>query len=151
MHCPKCKNTETKVLDSRTTRENRAVRRRRQCNKCSYRFSTIEEVKVLDQYVEKRSGRVIPFDESKIEQGVKKSFNKRTINEEKIQRIVQEVVERVLSEDENPIKSKKIGKIVLKTLQKRDEAAYICFWSMYGNFDSAEDFNRLLSKFDEEE
>ena len=94
---------------------------------------------------------MIPFDESKIEKGVKKSFNKRTINEEKIQRIVQEVVERVLSEDENPIKSKKIGKIVLKTLQKHDEAAYICFWSMYGNFDSAEDFNRLLSQFDDEE
>ena len=149
MICPKCTHDNTKVLDSRDTKKGKAIRRRRRCEDCDYRFSTIEEVRVLDLYVEKRNGRVVPFDESRLEDGVRKSFNKRNINEDKIQKITQQALEEVLKVDKNPISSKKLGKIVLKTLKKNDEAAYICYWAMYGNFETAEDFNNLLKEIED--
>ncbi len=148
MICPKCQHKDTKVYDSRSTHGDRAVRRRRQCVKCKHRFSTLEEVKILDLNVEKRNGQVVPFSEGKLKKGVQKAFNKRTIDADKIDKIVQLVIEDILATGRNPIKSKRIGKLVLRNLKKHDEAAYICYWAMYGNFDTAEDFNNLLQDFE---
>jgi transcriptional repressor NrdR len=147
MNCPKCSHANTRVYDSRLTQSGRAVRRRRVCSKCNYRFTTVEEVKILDLYVEKRNGQVVPFEIEKIEYGIKKSFNKRKIDTSKISRLVQKVVEDIVASGRNPIKSTRIGKIVLKNLREYDEAAYICYWSMYGSFNTAEDFNKLLKEF----
>lgn len=147
MICPKCQNPKTKVYDSRLTHGNRAVRRRRECLKCTYRFTTLEEVKVLDLYVEKRNAQIVPFSEDKLEIGIRKAFNKRRIDNEKIAKLVQKVTEDILSAGRNPIRSTRIGKFVLKNLRGTDEAAYICYWAMYGNFDTADDFNKLLKEF----
>ena len=147
MICPKCQCEITKVYDSRLTQSDKAVRRRRECARCGYRFTTLEEVKVLALNVEKRNKQVVAFSEEKLRKGVRKAFNKRTIDNNKIDKLVQSVIEDVLAANRNPIKSRRIGKILLKNLKKVDEAAYICYWAMYGNFDTAEDFNRLLEEF----
>jgi transcriptional repressor NrdR len=147
MICPSCGNKSTKVYDSRNTKNGRAVRRRRECLKCSYRFTTLEEVKVLDLMVEKRSGQIVNFSESKLEKGIRKAFNKRRIDNQKINKIIQKVIEDIVATGKNPVKSTRIGKIVLKNLQNFDEAAYVCFWAMYGNFETAEEFDNLLKKF----
>ena len=140
----------TRVYDSRLTQNGKAVRRRRVCPKCKYRFTTLEEIKILDLYVEKRNGQIVPFEIEKIETGIRKSFNKRKVDNIKIAKLVQKVVEDIVATGKNPIKSTRIGKIVLKNLREVDEAAYICFWAMYGSFDTAEDFNKLLKEFNEE-
>jgi len=150
MLCPKCQHPNTNVYDSRLTRAGRAVRRRRQCSSCNYRFTTLEEVKILDLYVEKRNNQTELFSEDKLEKGITKAFNKRRIDKEKIAKLVQKITEDILATGKNPIKSTRIGKVVLKNLKTSDEAAYICYWAMYGNFDSAVSFNKLLKEFEED-
>jgi transcriptional repressor NrdR len=151
MYCPKCLNLHTDVSDSRVINDGKTVRRRRVCPKCGYRFSTLESVKILDLKVEKRNGRMVMFDEEKLERGVRKAFNKRNIDPVKIEKIVQAVQEEILKLDKKIIKSTRIGRIVLRVLKKYDEAAYICFWSMFGDFETAEDFNELLKEIKEDD
>lgn len=91
------------------------------------------------------------FDEEKLERGVRKAFNKRTIDQVKIEEIVQQISEEILKLDKKIIKSTRIGRIVLRILKKTDEGAYICFWAMFGDFESAEDFNELLKEIKEDE
>lgn len=144
MFCPKCQFSETKVYDTRVTQGGRVTRRRRECLKCRHRFTTIEEIKVLDLMVEKRNGQTMPFSEEKLEKGIKKAFNKRRIDNNKVSNIVQKVTEDILATDKNPIKSTKIGKIVLKNLEKVDKVAYICFSAMFSNFENEDDFIKLI-------
>ncbi len=146
MICPKCHNKNTKVYDTRVTQNGRTTRRRRECEECEYRFSTLEEVKILDLYVEKKNGQVELFSEDKLERGIRKAFNKRRIDNEKISSLLQRVIENITEVDKNPIKSTRIGRIVLKNLREVDEAAYICYWAMFGNFSSADEFNKLLKE-----
>ena len=145
MRCPKCHNNSSKVLDSRPGSSK--VRRRRECERCGYRFSTVEEVFIFDLYVQKRNGSAVLFNNEKLEFGIRKAFNKRRIDEEKIRDLNKMVVENILALDKEVIKSETIGNIVLKNLKDIDEAAYICFWAMFGNFESVTDFNKLLKEF----
>lgn len=147
MHCPKCQHPDTKVYDTRSSRTGKATRRRRECPNCLYRFTTLEEIKVLDLKVEKRNGQVVDFDQSKLERGVRKGFNKRNTDNQKINQLVQKVVEDILATGKNPIKSTRIGKIVLKNLKSLDEAAYVCYGAMFWNFSSVKDFQQLLKDF----
>jgi transcriptional repressor NrdR len=144
MFCPKCQFSETKVYDTRVTQSGRVTRRRRECLKCKHRFTTIEEIKVLDLMVEKRNGQTVPFSEEKLEKGIRKAFNKRRIDNNRLTNIVQKVTEDILATDKNPIKSTKIGKIVLKNLEKVDKVAYICFSAMFSNFENEDDFIKLI-------
>ena len=148
MNCPICHSINLKVLDSRPSQNN--IKRRRQCMKCKSKFSTIERIKIVDLYVEKRNGKNELFSETKLENGIRKAFNKRSINEEKINTLTQKVSEEILTLTKNPIKTTKIGRIVLKNLRLIDEAAYICYWAMFGNFESYKDFNKLISEFTKE-
>jgi transcriptional repressor NrdR len=128
----------------------RIVRRRRECEKCHYRFTTVEEVKILDLKVEKRNGQLVDFSEENMAKGIRKSFNKRSININKINAVIQKVVEDILETGKNPVKSTKIGKIVLKNLKAVDEVAYICFAAMFLNFENLDDFSRLVKNIQKE-
>jgi transcriptional repressor NrdR len=150
MRCPKCNFPNTKVYDTRVSHHGKVTRRRRECYKCSYRFTTIEEIKVMDLKVEKRNGQVTDFSEEKLEQGIRKAFNKRTIDNQKIATVVQRVVDDVLATGKKTVKATKIGKLVLKHLKEVDEAAYICYGAMFWSFSSVKDFNRLLGELDHE-
>lgn len=146
MLCPKCHKPESKVLDSRPGKS--SIRRRRQCENCGYRFSTVEEIKIFDWYVEKRNGSIMPFLDQKLFEGIRKAFNKRTVDETKINLIVQNVIEEIIQTEKNPIKSVEIGQIVLKCLREVDEAAFVCFSAMFGNFSSIKDFEKALKEFE---
>lgn len=144
MRCPKCLYKDTKVVDTRSTQNGRSIRRRRECEKCAYRFTTIEEIKILDLKVEKRNGQIVDFNQSTLEKGIKKAFNKRSVNLNKISAVTQKIIDNILETGKNPIKSTKIGKIVLKNLKQIDEVAYICFAAMFLNFENLDDFSSLV-------
>ncbi len=144
MNCPKCHNSETKVYDTRVTQNGKITRRRRECLKCQHRFTTIEEIKVLDLMVEKRNGQTVPFSEEKLEKGIRKAFNKRRVDNGKITILVSKVTEDILAAEKNPIKSTRIGKIVLKNLESVDKVAYICYSAMFSNFENEDDFIKLI-------
>jgi transcriptional repressor NrdR len=146
MRCPKCLHLNTKVCDTRTAQNSRVVRRRRECEKCTYRFTTIEEVKILDLKVEKRNGQLVDFSEQSLAKGIRKSFNKRSVNLSKINAVIQKIIDDILETGKNPIKSTKIGKIVLRNLKEVDEVAYICFAAMFLNFENLADFSRLVQE-----
>jgi transcriptional repressor NrdR len=147
MRCPKCYNQETKVYDTRSTKGGKITKRRRECESCAYRFTTIEEIKVGDIKVQKRNGSTQDFDQEKLEQGIRKAFNKRTIDNNKVAQVVQKVTEDVMALNKPVVKSTRIGKMVLKHLRQIDEAAYITFAAMFWNVDSIEVFQDLLKEF----
>jgi transcriptional repressor NrdR len=147
MICPKCHHEHTKVYDTRLTKGGKATRRRRECLLCQHRFTTLEEVKILDLKVEKRSGQIVDFDSNRLESGIRSAYNKRPVEHSALTTLVQKAVDDILAQGKNPIKATKIGKIVLKHLREVDEAAYICYWAMFGNFETADEFNKLLKQF----
>ncbi len=144
MNCPKCHFKHTKVYDTRCTSGGKVTRRRRKCMSCNHRFSTTEEVKVFDLMVKKRNGQEILFSEKKLEQGVRKAFNKRRVDNAKIAKLVQDVTEDAVAYGKNPISSIKIGKLVLKHLEKVDKVAFICYSAMFSNFENVDDFIELV-------
>lgn len=144
MNCPRCHSSSTSVYDTRISKAGKATRRRRECPDCGFRFTTIEEVKILDLKVEKRNGQMVDFSEEKLEKGIKKAFNKRNTDNIRITELVQKVTDDILATGKNPIKSTKIGRLVLKNLKTIDEAAYVCYGAMFWNFESVEDFQELL-------
>lgn len=147
MQCPRCQHTKTKVYDSRITHNGKITHRRRECLHCRYRFTTHEEIKSLDLQVQKRSGQIVDFSSEKLEKGIRKAYNKRRIDNANINQLLQNVIEDILKTNTNPIPSTTIGSIVLQNLRDIDEAAYICYWAMFGNFETADEFNNLLKEF----
>lgn len=148
MNCPFCNNTETKVVDSRETNEGKITRRRRECLKCSARFSTYEEVELLRLSVLKRSGARVDYNRSKIEAGVRKALEKRPVTEEKIAQFIGEIEYEIRTKEKPEITSRDIGKIILKKLRELDEVAYVRFASVYKSFANVESFKRELDTFD---
>jgi transcriptional repressor NrdR len=142
MHCPKCKNEFSKVIETRASRA--SIRRRRQCEKCGFRYSTIEEIKAYDISVIKRDGTKSIFNEQKLEKGIRKSFNKRKVDDEKLITIMQHIIEGILALDKTLVTSVEIGMIVLNILKQNDAAAFICYSAMFGNFDTIQDFKNLI-------
>ena len=144
MHCPFCNHTETKVIDSRDTQEGRAIRRRRECEKCQARFSTYEEVEIFRLLVVKKDGRREEYDRSKIEKGLDRAFEKRPAAEEKIDRILGEVEYALHEKRVGEISSREIGSLIMEKLKEADEVAYIRFASVYKSFGSAKSFRKAL-------
>lgn len=147
MNCPKCNYKETKVYDSRPSKNGKSIIRRRKCLSCGFRFATSEDIKMFDLKIEKRNGQLVDFDSEKLAYGIRKSFNKRSIDNHKVDQVVSGVIEDIMNINKPTIKSTKLGTIVLKRLRSIDEAAYICYWAMFGNFQTAEEFNQLLKEF----
>ena len=144
MRCPFCNHLETKVIDSRDTQESRAIRRRRECEKCGARFSTYEEVEIFHLVVVKKDGRREEYDRSKIEAGLKRAFEKRPNAEDKIEKILGEVEYTLHEKHTHEIASREIGSLVMEKLKYADEVAYIRFASVYKSFGSAKSFEKAL-------
>jgi transcriptional repressor NrdR len=146
MICPFCNNKETKVIDSRDTNDGRAIRRRRECEKCNARFSTYEEVEIMRLTVVKRNGEKREYDQGKIRTGIAKAIEKRSISEEKLEKILGDIEYEIHSKEKNEITSKEIGKIILKKLKEVDEVAYLRFASVYKSFRNANSFKKEMEK-----
>lgn len=146
MICPFCSHSETKVTDSRDTNDGKAIRRRRECEKCHSRFSTYEEVEIMRLSVVKKNGQKEEYDKSKIESGIRKALEKRPVNEEKIFKIIGDIEYEIQSKENCEIASKEIGRIVLEKLKETDDVAYLRFASVYKSFGSAESFRKEADK-----
>ncbi len=143
MKCPKCGNDDDKVLDSRASKEGAVIRRRRECLKCGYRYTTHEEIDRDELFVVKRDGRRELFQRDKLEKSVRIACQKRPIPESKVQDLIGSVVAALEGEE---IPSDKIGYLVMERLHELDEVAYIRFASVYRRFT---DVNQFLSAITE--
>ncbi len=146
MRCPVCNNLETSVVDSRSSSDGLAIRRRRECNKCSYRFSTIEEVELLDIVVVKSDGRRESYMREKVERGIKQSLSKRSYTADNFSRLIHSIERDIQKRKKREISSKDIGEIVMKHLKNFDKVAYIRFASVYRDFKDVKTFQRELKK-----
>lgn len=145
MQCPKCKNIETKVIDSRLTEQGKVIRRRRECEKCSRRFTTFERQELSTLMVTKKDGTFEPYNRTKLENGIWNACGKRPVTQTKIDNMINKLEEK-WSANKKGISSKTIGNDVMDALKKIDHIAYIRFASVYRSFKDVDEFKEELSK-----
>lgn len=144
MKCPFCGYTEDKVIDSRVSQEGDITRRRRECLKCSGRFTTYERVEELLPLVVKKDGRREAFDRIKILIGIQKACEKRPVSMEQIEGIVERIEKTFHGFGEKEVKSSQIGETIMGELKKVDEVAYVRFASVYREFRDINEFMKEL-------
>jgi transcriptional repressor NrdR len=142
MHCPFCRNADSRVMDSRATEDGTTIRRRRQCPECGRRFSTVETASLT---VVKRSGATEPFSRAKIITGVRKACQGRPVGEDDLALLAQRVEEQVRSTGCAEIEAHEVGLSILGPLRELDEVAFLRFASVYQAFDSLEDFEAAIT------
>jgi transcriptional repressor NrdR len=146
MRCPYCGNVDTQVKDSRPSDDNTAIRRRRVCQDCGGRFTTFERVQLRELMVLKRSGRRVPFDRDKLVRSVQVALRKRSVDPERVERMVSGIVRQLESAGESEITSEQIGHLVMAGLRGLDDVAYVRFASVYRNFREAKDFETFVGE-----
>ena len=146
MRCPKCGCQDDKVIDSRASREGATIRRRRECLKCGYRFTTYEEIERGGLFVIKRDGRREEFSKEKLLAGVKKACQKRPISPKVTEDLVERIVNEVTDKYEREVPGEVIGKLVMEGLRQIDEVAYVRYASVYRRFQEATDFVQEVKK-----
>ncbi len=134
MQCPKCHYNGSRVVDSRPADEGRAIRRRRECEECSFRFTTFERIEAAPLLVIKKNGGREEFNRDKILRGLIRSAEKRPVSMEQMEGIVDQVENKVRSLGENEVSTTLIGEYVMEELVDLDEIAYIRFASVYRQF-----------------
>ena len=144
MKCPYCGYKEDKVMDSRTTKEDSSIRRRRECLKCGKRFTTYEYIEEIPLMVIKKDGRREPFDRKKILAGIMKACEKRPVSVEKTEEIVQDIERQILRKFEREVPSSEIGERVMEKLASLDDVAYVRFASVYRQFKDVNQFMKEL-------
>jgi transcriptional repressor NrdR len=144
VHCPSCSFDDTKVIDSRVSEEGTAVRRRRSCLRCEYRFTTYERLEELPLFIVKRDGGRQPFDRQKMMAGMLAAVKGRSVDETQIEEIAERLEDSFRSRG-TEVSSNEVGLAVLDELRVIDEVAYMRFASVYKNFDDAADFRRELA------
>ena len=142
MHCPYCRHTDSKVLDSRTAEDGCAIRRRRQCPSCSRRFTTIEQMQLV---IVKRSGVVEPFNRDKVVSGVRKACKGRPVDEVQLARLGQVVEDTLRACGQSEIPADEVGVAILGPLRELDQVAYLRFASVYKQYHSLEDFESEIA------
>ncbi len=145
MNCPYCNFQETKVIDSRETNE-LTTRRRRECLKCSKRFTTYERPETIELFVIKKDGRREPFNREKIKAGLLKACEKRPVPQEKIEKTLDEIENKLKTLDSTEVHSKVIGELIMKKLKTLDKVAYIRFASVYRDFTDLKSFEEEVKK-----
>jgi transcriptional repressor NrdR len=142
MHCPFCRHTDSRVVDSRAADDAQSIRRRRQCPDCGRRFTTVETAALS---VVKRSGVTEPFSRAKIVTGVRKACQGRPVAEDDLALLAQRVEEQLRSAGSAEIEAHEVGMAILGPLRELDEVAYLRFASVYQAFESLEDFEAAIT------
>lgn len=142
MHCPYCRNTDTRVLDSRVADDGSAIRRRRTCQECGKRFSTVEQMQLV---VLKRSGTTEPFNREKAIAGVRKACKGRPVSEDDLAQLGQKVEGALRAEGWAEVPANEVGLAILGPLRELDEVAYLRFASVYKQFESADAFEEEIA------
>ena len=142
MHCPYCRHTDSKVLDSRAAEDGGSIRRRRQCPACERRFTTVEQMQLV---VVKRSGVVEPFNRDKVISGVRKACKGRPVTEDQLARLGQLVEDSLRASGQPEVPADEVGVAILGPLRELDQVAYLRFASVYRQFRSVEDFEAEIA------
>ena len=142
MLCPVCSHRDTKVIDSRLTLDRAGIRRRRQCLKCNFRFSSVGQIEILDLTVVKRDGTKQPYNRDKIIQGLRKALEKRSYTEESFINLVSRIERDIQKTKKNELTSNQIGEIVMRKLESFDQVGYIRYASVYRDFRDVGSFQR---------
>ena len=142
MHCPFCRSTDTRVLDSRVADDGSAIRRRRSCPACEKRFTTVEQMQLT---VVKRSGACEPFTREKAISGVRKACKGRPVDEDDLARLGQTVEDTLRAGGWAEVPAHEVGLAILAPLRELDEVAYLRFASVYRGFESADDFEAEIA------
>ncbi|MBQ3551822.1 MAG: transcriptional repressor NrdR [Clostridia bacterium] len=140
MKCIYCQGIDNKVVDSRPSEDNTAIRRRRECLNCGRRFTTYEKVEELPIMVIKKDGRREPFDSMKISHGVRKACEKRPVSAQSINQLVTDIEHAVNNLLLPEVESTRIGEMVMERLKDMDEVAYVRFASVYRQFTDVNTF-----------
>ncbi|MBL7058196.1 transcriptional repressor NrdR [Patescibacteria group bacterium] len=146
MNCPICHHVDTKVIDSRVAGDGFSIRRRRECLKCNFRYSTYEEIEILGLNVIKSDKKREPYSRDKLVKGLKKAFEKRPITDNDFKKLINSIERDIQASNKDVVTTDKIGKIIMHQLKKTDKVAYIRFASVYQSFEDIERFAQELDK-----
>jgi len=146
MKCPYCEHTESKVIDSRESRNGFTIRRRRECLSCAKRFTTYEKIEEIPYMVVKKDGRRQRFDDQKLLRGLLKACEKRPISISALEEIVEEIESMLQEKSEKEMPAEDIGQYVMKRLHDLDKVAYVRFASVYRDFKDVIEFKEELEK-----
>ncbi len=144
MRCPYCGHTKNRVVDSRTSREGRAIRRRRQCGQCGERFTTYEALEGRARSIKKRDGSAEPFDRAKLIRGIQVACTKRPVDLDQIEEIADAIEEALERSESGEVESSRIGELVMELLRAIDQVAYVRFASVYRDFQTTDEYSEVL-------
>lgn len=144
MRCPACGNAESKVVDSRSSEDGSAIRRRRECLQCAHRFTTYERLGDTSLIVTKTDGSSEAYDRNKLMRGLLTACAKRHIGPEQLESLIDSIESELRLKNRSEIESKQLGDMALVRLSKLDEVAYVRFASVYKDFKSVEEFQTAL-------
>lgn len=148
MHCPFCRQTDTKVIDSRLVADGAQVRRRRECQQCHERFTTFETAELLMPSIIKQDGTREPFDEQKLRHGLIKALEKRPVSVERIEATINTIKRALQATGEREIKSILVGEKVMDALRELDGVAYVRFASVYRSFQDISEFRQEIDRLE---
>ncbi len=146
MKCPYCEHTDTRVSDSRESKDQTSIKRRRECQNCEKRFSTYEKVLKLDLEVKKSNGQIEEFNIQKIKRSLLKSCEKRPITLEQIENVLDSIIKDLKKVKEEHIPTEAIGKFVLKNIKELDEIAFLKYAIVHNNYGSMNEFMKEIDK-----
>lgn len=149
MRCPFCGFIDTQVKDSRPSEDHLSIRRRRGCTACGSRFTTFERVQLCDLIVLKKNGQRELFDRQKLARSIMTATRKRPMTPEQVERLINGLVRRIETLGETEISSTQLGGMVMESLRGVDAVAYIRFASVYLDFNTAQDFQNIITSLDD--
>jgi len=150
MHCPFCQHVDTRVIDSRVSDDGATIRRRRECEACGERFSTLETIELKLPAIIKSDGRREHFDARKLRQSFDRALHKRPVSEEQIESAVRAVIHQLRMTTERELASRRVGEFVMGELRRLDHIAYVRFASVYRSFQDVAEFREELDRLERE-
>ncbi len=146
MKCPSCSYADSRVVDSRTTKEGNAIRRRRECESCGHRFTTYERPEVAWPLIVKKDGTRVNYEREKVRVGIQKALEKRPVSAEDQEAIVDRVERFILDSGEKEVPTSAIGEKVMEELREIDQVAYVRFASVYRSFGTLKEFEEEVQR-----
>ena len=150
MRCPFCETEDTKVIDSRLADEGYVVRRRRECLRCSERFTTFETAELVMPQIIKGDGRREPYNEDKLRNGVLRALEKRPVEREAVESLISHVKQRMRATGEREVKSILLGEWVMEELKNLDQVVYVRFASVYRSFEDVNAFREEIERLEKQ-
>lgn len=150
MHCPFCNHDDTRVVDSRLTRDGLQIRRRRQCESCGSRFNTFESPELKAPRIIKTDGGREAFSEKKLREGMMRALEKRPVETRRVEQAIRSLLREISTVEDSEIPSSLLGEWVMRELAKLDQVAYVRFASVYKRFEDVQAFRDVIEHLERE-